>query len=370
MLRSYKRFVVTIMCLLLVVLSNETFAQHSISESSSTENQSLKIGIHISPPFVMKDKDHLTGMAIDLWDLLASNLDLQTEYKEYDTISELVNATSNHEVDVAVTNLTISKERAERIDFTHPWFDSGLRIMVSEDKSTGFVQLFKGLHESGHVRVYIGLVAIIFLFSLVLTFFDRRFDKSFPTTWRDGFAESFYTVMSVATSGNPPSRKNLFGWLGRIWQGVWLVCGIAVLAYVTSSITSVMTTISLNNQINNVSDLAGHRVGVFTGSIAEKYARDHRLDAIAYDHISEAAKALQNNEIRAIIADAPVLEYYAHTHPSASVEVLGPLFELDKYGFGLHHDSTLTRSLTIEVIGAYESGKIAELRTKYFGENH
>jgi len=79
---------------------------------------------------------------------------------------------------------------------------------------------------------------------VLLTFFDRRFDKSFPESWREGIAESFYTVMSVATSGKPAKRSNLFGWVGRIWQGLWLVCGVAVVAYVTSSVTSVMTTLS------------------------------------------------------------------------------------------------------------------------------
>lgn len=364
----FNRIFTALMLLLFVLLSKDILANDSFSVTPPTENQPLKVGIHLSPPFVMQENNNYTGMAIDLWDLLSTNLGVQSEYKEYNTVSELINATRDREVDVAVTNLTITKERAKLIDFTHPWFDSGLRIMVNTDQNTGFAQLFRGLHDSGHVRVYVVLVIVIFLFSLLLTLFDRRFDKSFPAKWHDGFAESFYTVMSVVTSGHPPSRKNLFGWLGRMWQGVWLVCGVAVLAYVTASVTSVMTTLSLDNQINSVSDLASHRVGVFTGSIAEIYARDHGLNVVPYAHIAEAAKALQNNEIRAIIADAPVLEYYAHTNPSATVEVVGPLFELDKYGFGLDHDSALTRPLTIEVIGASESGQIAEIRKKYFGQ--
>ena len=40
-------------------------------------------------------------------------------------------------------------------------------------------------------------------------------------------------------------------------------------AYVTSSVTSVMTTLSLTNQINSVADLPGKSIGVFAGSVAE-----------------------------------------------------------------------------------------------------
>lgn len=44
-------------------------------------------------------------------------------------------------------------------------------------------------------------------------------------------------------------------------------------------------------------------------------------------------------------------------------------FEPAKYGFGLAHDSDLTRPLTVEVIGAEESGYVARVRLKYFGND-
>lgn len=359
-----------IFILLFAVLPRVAFSQDNISVPI-LENapQSLKAGVYVSPPFVMVGKDQFTGMAIDLWETLATDLNFQTEYTEYETFRDLVNATKTGEIDVAVTNLTISKERAKLIDFTHPWFDAGLRVMINEEPATGFGQVFKGLQSSGHLRAYLWIAVIIFLSSVLLTIFDRRFDKSFSKSWREGFAESFYTVMSVTTSGKPPSRKNLFGWFGRIWQGLWLVCGIAVLAYVTSSVTSVMTTLSLTNQINSVSDLGGRRVGVMTGSIAEEYARHHSINARVYPHMEEAIQALKSDQVLAIIGDAPVLEYYAHTNPSTQVQVVGPIFEPDKYGFSLAHDSPLTRPLTVELIGAHESGLITEIRKKYFGND-
>src|SRR5690606_14028959 len=144
--------------------------------------------------------------------------------------------------------------RAQRVDFTQPWYDGGDRIMIRTEQGQGFANLIAGLSDAGFLKAYVWIAAVIVAATILLTLFDRRFDKSFPTRWRDGIAESFYAVMSVATSGKPPARKNLFGWVGRIWQGLWLVCGIAVLAYVTSTVTSVMTSLSLTNQINSVAD--------------------------------------------------------------------------------------------------------------------
>nr|WP_244404089.1 transporter substrate-binding domain-containing protein [Pelagibacterium halotolerans] len=316
----------------------------------------------------MEADGQFEGMAIELWQWLASRLDLESEYVAFNTVGALVDATASGEVDVAVTNITVTRGRAERIDFTHPWFDAGQRIMVNEFSGGDFSDLVAGLSESGHLRAYGWIAVVIIVATVLVTLFDRRFDKDFPRRWRDGLAEGFYTVMSVATSGKPPARKNLFGWMGRFWQGLWLVCGIAVLAYLTSSVTSVMTTLSLNNQINTVADLPGRPVGVQPGSVSEDYARQAGLTIRPFDHIDQAVEALVAGRIEAIVGDAPVLEYYAHTNPQQSVSVVGPIFAPDKYGFGLPQRSEMTRQLSVELIGAHESGLIADLKTRYFGD--
>ncbi|TPK93846.1 MULTISPECIES: transporter substrate-binding domain-containing protein [unclassified Mesorhizobium] len=330
----------------------------------------LNVGVFVNPPFVMKNGGRLTGMAVDLWEDLAPKLGRQYRYVEFQTVHDLVEATASGKVDVAVTNLTINQSRAERVDFTQPWFDGGMRIMTGTDQGKGFGNLIEGLSDAGFLKAYVWIGLIIVAATVLLTFFDRRFDAAFPKRWRDGIAESFYTVMSVATSGKPPSRKNLFGWIGRIWQGLWLVCGIAVLAYVTSSVTSVMTTLSLTNQINDIADLTDKTVGVLSGTVEEDFAQQEGLQTQTYAGLDRAVDGLVDGQVTAIIADAPVLEYYAYTHPNPPTKVVGRLFQPDKYGFALPRQSPLTRPLTIELLGARDKGEIDELRTKYFGAPH
>ncbi|TPE64045.1 transporter substrate-binding domain-containing protein [Sandaracinobacter neustonicus] len=329
----------------------------------------VTVGVYRSPPFVMEADGRPTGMAIELWELAAAALGLQSRYVWLETNTALVDALAAAKIDVGVTNLAITRERAERIDFTHPWFDSGLRVMVHNNRRAGFSNLIDGLRDSGHLRAYAVIAGLILCATVLLTLFDRRYDAHFPRSWREGIAESFYAVMSVATSGTTPSRRNLFGWVGRLWQGLWLACGVAVLAYVTSSVTSVMTTMSLTRQIHSVGDLSGHRVGVRAGSIAETYARNAGFDAHPFPNIEQASVALAEGQIDAIIGDAPVLEYHAHTHRGQRLSVVGPIFQPDKYAFALQRGSSLTRPLTIELIGAHESGRLEELRRHYFGNS-
>lgn len=353
---------------MMLVLLGVLLFQPAVASAQAQQgvSQPVTVGVWINPPFVMKKDDAYTGMAIRLWEMLAEELDLEYEYKEYPTVRSLVDATAEGDSDIAVTNLTITRNRAQRVDFTQPWYDSGLRVMIDGDRRSGFRDIVAGLADAGFLRAYAWLVGIIIFATILLTIFDRRFNPDFPKRWRDGVAESFYTVMSVATSGRPPSRKNLFGWLGRMWQGIWLICGIAVIAYVTSTVTSVMTTLSLTSQINGLADLPGKVVGVFEGSVSEDFIDATGIEYVSYPGIDSAAKALLADDIAAIVGDAPVLEYYTEQNAEEPYQVVGKIFNPDKYGFALPQNSPLTKSLTLSLLTLKENGAVEELRSDYF----
>lgn len=92
-----------------------------------------------------------------------------------------------------------------------------------------------------------------------------------------------------------------------------------------------------------------------TGTVQEDYARNEGLRTRSYSSLDEAVGALLNGDMAAIIHDAPVLEYYAHTHHDQPVEVVGRLFEKDKYGFALPRESPLTRPLTLAPLAALDA---------------
>lgn len=342
-----------------------TIAQDNTAEPVPVET--VRAGVYVSPPFVMRTDDGFGGMAIELWNGLTAERSIESEFIEYPTVKDLIDAVAARDVDVGLSNITINEARAQRIDFTQPWFDAGLQVMISDAPRSGFTSVIDGLSASGHLEAYAWIVGLILMATVVLTLFDRRFDKNYPKRWREGLAEGFYTVMSVATSGKPPSRAHLFGWVGRIFSALWLVCGIAVLAYVTSSVTSVMTTLALEDRVSGVGDLVDRDVGVLAGSTGEEYATSQGLRVRRFEDIDNAATALEAGRIDAVVGDAPVLDYYAHNTPGHQVRVVGEIFAPEKYGFAIARDSPLARPITIDLLGADEAGAVEALRLNYFG---
>lgn len=369
-LPSVREFVVAIVVGIVMALAAWALASRAHAQEAPTaEPPSLTVGVYKQAPFVVEDDGKYGGMAIDLWEMIAERQSLSFVYVPYETVGDLLQATAGGKADVAVGNITITSERAELLDFTHPWFDNGMRVLVDHDRTRGFRAIWTGLSDAGFITAYAWIAFVILAATVFYTLFDRRFDPNYPRSWADGLAEGFYTVMSLATSGRANHRKNLFGWAGRIWQGLWLACGIAVVAYVTSSVTSVMTTLSLSGQINNVADLPGKTVGVIARSTAQDVAIEQNLTIRTYKGLDAIAQALADNEIAAAIGDAAVLEHYVYSHPEKALDVVGPMFHPDKYGFALPRHDPLRRPLTASLLSLEESGALEALYKRYFGDD-
>ncbi|WP_180898636.1 transporter substrate-binding domain-containing protein [Martelella soudanensis] len=329
----------------------------------------IKVGYRVLPPFITKQSDGtITGMASELWREIEDGFNIEPTYVEYQTVADLLTATAARDVDVAVGAISITEERAELVDFTQPWFDSGLRVMVDDRTGSSLVNVWNGLAEAGYLRYYAWLLVLIMLGTIGLTLFDRHFDKNFPKRWREGVSESFYAVMLVVTKGSLPSRAKLFGWYGRIFSAFWLIIGIAVVAYITSSVTSVMTSIAITGSITGPDDLPGRTVGVFKGSTAENRMRRNGVDFITYTGMDDAVAALRGAEIDAIVGDAPVLEYYKAQNPALGLDVVGRIFAPDKFGFALPYgQDTLIQPITLRLLSLQEDGVVRELAQQYFG---
>jgi polar amino acid transport system substrate-binding protein len=354
--------------LLLVLLGGLPVAAQTVQPVPPVQAAPLRVAVFVVPPFVIKSANGYTGFSMELWQRVAAELHLSYQTQEVGTVSDLLAMVRDGRADVGVSSLTITAERFATVDFSQPYFDSGLRIMIDEDRHASMGSMMTALHRSGHLRVYAWLGGLIIIATVVLTLVDRKYDPEFPQPWYEGFAEAFHHVMSVATSGST-SHRNLFGVPGRILSSLWLACGVAVVAYVTSSITSVMTVSQLNHQINGPADLGHKVVGAFPGTTGEVYCRDVMLDVQEFSTMEAAVDALLNNQISAIVRDAPVLEWYDRQHPEQPVTVVGPLFRPEKYGFAFPKGSQLTREVSEVVLRLKDQGLLDQLHARYFGNN-
>lgn len=352
--------------LALFLLLGSVVAAEAQQPPPASADAKLKVGLFMEAPFVETAPTGYGGLAVELWEWMAEKNGYDFSYQTFPTIHDLLAATAAGEIDVAVAPLTITEDRLKRVDFTQPWFSGGLRVMIEDNGRQGLREVLRGLAESGHLRIYLWIIGIVIGATVLLTLIDRHFDADFPRRWHEGLIESFYHVMSVATSGKA-NHKQLFGVLGRLLATLWMVCGVTLVAYITSSITTVMTTNALTYQINGFADLSGRTVGVLKGSVSAVYCRARGLETVAYDNLPDAVRGLLAREVHAVVGDAASLEYFDRTHPELPVTEVGGMIHRDTLGFALPQSSPWLHPLSLTIVAAAEEGLLERLRLKYLG---
>jgi len=100
--------------------------------ASDASAQKLRVVTRDIEPFSFEQDGRRKGFAIELWDNVARELKLEYDIKLVGSAKDMVAELDDKAADVAVGALSITAEREEKIDFSQPFYESGLQIVVSK----------------------------------------------------------------------------------------------------------------------------------------------------------------------------------------------------------------------------------------------
>ncbi len=330
----------------------------------------VRVAVLADPPFTVRDPSgRWDGFAAVLLQAAAVESRLVLEFRECASLEELYAEVAAGRADVGLGNTLVTSERLGAMPFTQPILDGGLRVMVPGDRSHSLGKLWEGLESDGHVRVFLWGGAITVAVSFVLVAVLRRVDREFTRRWHEGFAEAFYHVASVTMTGKT-SYKGKVGprWATSIVAALWLVFGVASVAYLTSSLSSVMTANTMRSRIGGSHDLKDRTVGVLEGSAGSRYCAQHGIHVVPFASVGDAAAALEAKELDAVVADAQSLETFRFSHPEVHVAMAGDVFERRHYAFPVRPgDEDLLRRLDVAIVAMREDGVLDRVRARWFG---
>ena len=84
-------------------------------------------------PFEFKnEKGEFTGFDVQLWDAVAKDLGLDYKWQTMD-FNGIIPALQSKSIDAAIAGITIKSSREEVVDFSYPYYDAGLVILVKAD---------------------------------------------------------------------------------------------------------------------------------------------------------------------------------------------------------------------------------------------
>jgi len=161
--------------LILLAMCASVGASHaSATVPPQAQTRPLRAATARKAPFVLEQGDQLTGFSIDLWDTLARRLHADFSWVELKSSSELLQAVQRGDADVAIGAITMTPEREQVVDFSHPYFDSGLQIMARAQSDSSLLNTIQR-HLSPAIGQFLGAAIItMFLLANVLWLVERR----------------------------------------------------------------------------------------------------------------------------------------------------------------------------------------------------
>jgi polar amino acid transport system substrate-binding protein len=269
--------------------------------------------------------------------------------------------------DVAIAGISMTPEREEVIDFSHPFFDAGLQIMTSTQPSTTPASLISLIFSPALLKV-LGLgVLTLLVMAHIIWLVERKSNENMPNSYLAGIWEAlWWSLSTIATLeyGDKEKPKSVYK---RLMAMAFVIFGIILIAQFTASITASLTVKQLTGVINGPADLPGKRITTVSGSTAASYLEKEGVNYMGVDQIQAAYELLENEKVDAVVYDAPVLLYYANNKGKGKVQVVGSIFQRETFGIALPTGSALREPINNELLRLKQNGTYESLYTKWFG---
>ncbi len=110
-------------------------------------------------PFEFRQNGKYTGFDIELWEAIAKEAGLKYTLRPMD-FNGIIPGLQTRNIDAALAGITIRDDRKQVIDFSDPYYESGLAILVGKDNSN--IKTAKDL-DGKTVAVKIGTATVDYL---------------------------------------------------------------------------------------------------------------------------------------------------------------------------------------------------------------
>jgi polar amino acid transport system substrate-binding protein len=328
--------------------------------------KTLKVMTKILPPFVIEENGELGGFSIELWKNIAQELGVKSDFKKTASIPGLLSAIKDKQADLSIAAISVTAEREKEFDFSQPIFDAGLQILVRNQGSQSSLAKILGSIFTPTLFHLLGLMVLIVLIPAhIIWLVERNHTGGFleNSAYFPGiFKACWWAAATLATQAEEMPKS---AW-GRVMAVVWMFISVVFIAYFTATVTTSLTVEQLQSNIKGPQDLVSKRVGTIAGTTSETYLKQQKIEATKFKQTDEAYAALNDNNIDAVVFDAPILLYYAAHDGKGKAQVVGNVFRKESYAIALPNGSPYRKAINNAILSLQEKGTYQEIYDKWF----
>jgi len=349
----------------------------STVESDADGNQPLIVGVRVAPPFVINvesgangsgsTSQALSGLSIQAWEGAALGLGREFRYVLAD-LDEVLAGVESGRFDVGLGAYTVTAEREQTLDFSHPFHTSGLGLAVRTEASNGWLAVAGRFVSFDFLKVALSLSTLLLVFGALAWLFERRANpEEFNARVGPGLGDGFWwAAVTMTTVGYGDKSPRSFG--GRMVALVWMFVAIIVISSFTAAIASSLTVSQLSSEISGIEDVNDRAVGTLADSASAEWLASNGYRGVPFESLDEALRAVADDRVVAALYDAPLIAHALKDLESDDVKLLPQRIERLDYALALAESSELREPINrrlLEVITGPEWDAVVE---RYIGE--
>ncbi|XP_020264747.1 glutamate receptor 2.7-like [Asparagus officinalis] len=338
-----------------------------------TMGRELRIGIPVKPGFggfVRIEDGSAKGYCIEVFNAVMTQMPYKVSYKyiPYEdahgnmngTYDDLVYEVFRQKYDAVVGDITIIANRSLYVDFTLPYTESGVSMLVPiKDKRHKGAWTFL---EPLSTDLWLASAAFFIFTGFVVWFLEHRINEEFRGTISNQLGTIFYFAFSTLVFAH---REKVLGNLARIVVIIWVFVVLVLQSSYTASLTSKLTVEQLQPTVADINELLknGDSVGYLDDSFMPgllKQLNFHESKIIPYKSPEDYNEAMSNGTVAAIFDEIPYLRVFLSKY-CGKYTMTGPTYKTDGFGFAFPKGSPLVPDISRAVLKVMEG----EIMTKF-----
>ncbi|XP_077762731.1 glutamate receptor ionotropic, NMDA 2A isoform X1 [Canis aureus] len=291
-----------------------------------------------------------------------------------------------HRAVMAVGSLTINEERSEVVDFSVPFVETGISVMVSRSNGTVSPSAFL---EPFSASVWVMMFVMLLIVSAIAVFVFEYFS---PVGYNRNLAKgkaphgpsftigkAIWLLWGLVFNNSVPVQ-NPKGTTSKIMVSVWAFFAVIFLASYTANLAAFMIQEEFVDQVTGLSDKKFQRPHDYSppfrfGTVPNGSTERNIRNNYPYMHqymtkfnqkgVEDALVSLKTGKLDAFIYDAAVLNYKAGRDEGCKLVTIGSgyIFATTGYGIALQKGSPWKRQIDLALLQFVGDGEMEELET-------
>ncbi|CAN1327311.1 Glutamate receptor 2.7 [Linum perenne] len=314
-----------------------------------------------------ENKKRYDGFCIDLFDMVLGALeyDLPYNFEAYNgTYEELIDLVYNKTYDAVVGDMTITSSRSDKVEFTQPFMESGLSMIVPANSERSAWMFLKPFTP----KMWLVTGAILIYTMFIIWFFEHRTSPEYNGPLRSQMGTAIHFTFSSLFFAH---REKVYSNLTRVVLTVWLFVVLILNSSYTANLSSMLTVLRLKPNIVDIDSLIKNNLKI--GCDGDSFVKDYLQKVLHFksDNIESVDSEYKyegkfdTNNISAAFLEIPYQRVFIN-HYCKRFTATPQTFRFGGFGFVFQKGSPLAADVSKAILKLSEDGELKKLEEQWF----